>query len=543
MTRKARVSLCMIVRDEAENLPRCLEAAAPYHDELCIVDTGSTDDTVAIAESYGARVKRIEWPDDFAVARNVSLEMATGDWILVLDADEVLRPDMTHELDAIVDDGRAIAAFLRFTNHGDDGKRVSCLILRLFRNDPSHRFEGAIHEQVVPSILRTADRTGQRIVDQALHIDHDGYRTSVNVARDKDARNRKHFEAALAKEPDNAYLWFKYGDFLRRFEDDEEQAVLDALGRACDLVTAAPDDVVREWTFCAEAFAQLALYRIRYGDIDAADALLAQGLDRCQPTATLWWCLGQLRLRQERWAEALEAFETCRSYDGRCVHIPAQPGITGGRSEFGIARALLGLGRKTEALERFFDGAERWPDCEDLVRSCARIEISRGNLTEAMQYCTNWLEREPEDGAFWGIGAEVLLELGMVDQADVWAARARENVKRLDRDAVVDVSAQCAAARGSFEEAFDTWNSAFHADQCKGGIALVLVLAGSEIPASIDPSVPEVRHAVQTLLRRLSRAPVATRIAEPLAAAARREDVPAPLRSLIDDFEPAARLV
>lgn len=542
MTRKARVSLCMIVRDEAENLPRCLDAAAPFYDELCIVDTGSKDDTVAIAEARGARVKCIEWPDDFAAARNVSLEMATGDWILVLDADEVLRPDPAGELDAVVDDSRAIAAFLRFTNHGDNGQQVSCLILRLFRNDPRHRFIGAIHEQVVPSVLRTAEETGQRIVDEAMHIDHDGYRTEVNVARDKDARNRRHFEAALRKEPDSAYLWFKYGDFLRRFEDDDLDAVLEALGRACDLITAAPDEIVLEWTFCAEALSQLALYRIRAGELEAAAALLGQALERCQPTATLYWVLGQLRLHEERWSDALEAFESCRSYDGRCVHIPAQPGITGGRSEFGIARAMLGLGRRTEALDRFFTGAERWPDCEDLVRSCARIEMSRGRYSEAMQYCTEWLEREPEDGAFWGIGAEVLLELGLVEQAEVWARRAREHVKPLDRADVINVCGQCLAVRGSFEEAFDTWNSAFDSDECKGGVALVMLLVGAEIPGSIETDSPKILNAMQTTLRRLSRAPVSPRIAERIAAAAGREDLPARVVRLLESYESEAVL-
>ncbi len=85
-----RISLCMIVKDEEEMLPRCLAAVAEHVDELVIVDTGSTDRTVEIAESFGADVVEFPWNGSFADARNVSLDRATGDWILWLDADEVL---------------------------------------------------------------------------------------------------------------------------------------------------------------------------------------------------------------------------------------------------------------------------------------------------------------------------------------------------------------------------------------------------------------------------------------------------------------------
>jgi glycosyltransferase involved in cell wall biosynthesis len=82
------ISLCMIVRDEEANLPRVLGSVKGLVDEMVIVDTGSTDRTIDVARSWGARVDRIEWPDDFAAARNHSLSLAKGDWILVLDGDD-----------------------------------------------------------------------------------------------------------------------------------------------------------------------------------------------------------------------------------------------------------------------------------------------------------------------------------------------------------------------------------------------------------------------------------------------------------------------
>src|SRR4051794_40673333 len=83
-----KLSLCMIVKNESKHLANCLESVEGVVDEIIIVDTGSTDDTVEIAKSYGAKVYHYEWNDNFSDARNESIKYATGDWILVLDADE-----------------------------------------------------------------------------------------------------------------------------------------------------------------------------------------------------------------------------------------------------------------------------------------------------------------------------------------------------------------------------------------------------------------------------------------------------------------------
>jgi glycosyltransferase involved in cell wall biosynthesis len=81
----------MIVNDDARLLGRCLQTARPHVDEIVVVDTGSSDETAAIAGRYGARVEQFAWSDDFAAARNHTLSLATGDWVLVLDGDEILE--------------------------------------------------------------------------------------------------------------------------------------------------------------------------------------------------------------------------------------------------------------------------------------------------------------------------------------------------------------------------------------------------------------------------------------------------------------------
>ena len=117
------VSLCVVVRDEEELLPGCLEAAAPAADEVVVVDTGSTDGTVAVAAGFGARVLHVPWEDSFSAARNVALAAARGDWILFLDADEHLEAGGAARLRPLLAGEGALA--LPLTNLTGDGTTAS----------------------------------------------------------------------------------------------------------------------------------------------------------------------------------------------------------------------------------------------------------------------------------------------------------------------------------------------------------------------------------------------------------------------------------
>jgi glycosyltransferase involved in cell wall biosynthesis len=88
----------MIVKNEEAHLERCLDSVKDMVSEMIIVDTGSTDRTVEIAHAYGAKVYHFDWCDDFAAARNESLKHATGEWLLMMDADNWLEPEDKNQL-------------------------------------------------------------------------------------------------------------------------------------------------------------------------------------------------------------------------------------------------------------------------------------------------------------------------------------------------------------------------------------------------------------------------------------------------------------
>src|SRR3954470_20522521 len=206
------LSLCMIVRDEEEMLPRSLAAARKAVDEIIVVDTGSTDRTIEIARSFGAKLIEREWTGSFADARNASFEAATGDWVMYLDADEVLVSDDAQRLREVLGRTWREAFYLvetNFTGELGDGTAVTHNALRVFRNRPEYRFEGRIHEQISQHL---PSGQPERIEMTDVRIEHYGYLGVVRDAKDKSRRNLELLERQLDEDGEEAgFVHFNIG--------------------------------------------------------------------------------------------------------------------------------------------------------------------------------------------------------------------------------------------------------------------------------------------------------------------------------------------
>jgi glycosyltransferase involved in cell wall biosynthesis/Tfp pilus assembly protein PilF len=178
--KKIQLSLCMIVRDEEERLGRCLDSVKGLVDEIVVVDTGSRDRTVEIAQSHGAVMGHFPWCDDFSAARNVSLSLASGEWILWLDADDLMPAEYHADIRALLEQGRDKGYFFVLDDHGYEN--VSCLQMRLFPNLVGVEFVMPIHEQVTPSLAHL----GVEMVPTSIRVVHTGYTTPEVVGAKKD---------------------------------------------------------------------------------------------------------------------------------------------------------------------------------------------------------------------------------------------------------------------------------------------------------------------------------------------------------------------
>lgn len=207
----------MIVRDEEAFLDRCLTSVKDIVDEICVLDTGSTDRTQEIARQHGARVETFEWCDDFAAARNAALQMCTGDWILVLDADEQITTELAREaFDVFMEEHAESAGTVWIDNETESGDRSQVAITRFFPSGPEWKFDGCIHEQ-----LTRGGSTPQR-ANTRVRVQHDGYSPSTLAEKGKFERNERLLKAMIERTPDDPYAWYQLGRTYfvgGRFED------------------------------------------------------------------------------------------------------------------------------------------------------------------------------------------------------------------------------------------------------------------------------------------------------------------------------------
>ncbi|MEH2314956.1 MAG: glycosyltransferase [Nostoc sp.] len=207
-----KLSLCMIVKNESATLPKCLNSVRKVVDEMVVLDTGSIDRTPNIAQQLGAKVYHFKWCNDFSAARNAALKYVTGDWILVLDADETLTPAILPQLREVI--ARDEYLLINLVRHevGAEQSPYS-LVSRLFRNHPDIRFDRPYHALVDDSVsaILTKEPHWQVGYLPGVALLHVGYQKSAIAQNNKYAKAATAMEGFLATHPDDPYVCSKLG--------------------------------------------------------------------------------------------------------------------------------------------------------------------------------------------------------------------------------------------------------------------------------------------------------------------------------------------
>lgn len=213
------ISLCMIVKNEEQNLSNCLKNIKSQVDEIVIVDTGSIDKTVEIAKQYTDKVFNFKWCDDFAAARNYSIEKAKNDWILVLDADESVEFFNKEALDKLINFNEKQLGRIKIINTLEDAggkKQLTEKVSRIF-NKKYFRYYGMIHEQIVP-----INEEDYKILDADIVVNHIGYEKDVVNSKGKIVRNKELLQKAILENPKDSYLYYQLGKTFFMAKDYEK---------------------------------------------------------------------------------------------------------------------------------------------------------------------------------------------------------------------------------------------------------------------------------------------------------------------------------
>ncbi len=324
-----RLSVCMITKNEEEFLSRSLASVREIADEIIVADTGSDDDTVLIARQYGAKVYPVKWRGSFSAARNFSISKATGDWILLLDADEVLeRADIPKLLDLMGSTGADGCNFtvLNYMGREESGLYTLHNAFRLLRNNGLYRFAGAIHEQIGRKDGQPA--ASGTFVNTDIRLHHYGYLEDVVRRKEKRKRNLPLLQKELKADPENPFLIFNLAnDYMACSEHEKALALFDKAYARMDTAQAyAPHLVYRR---------AVTLYTL--GRYAPAEKAAQEGLALYPACADLEFLLGTIYGEWGHYTLAIDSFN-------RCLSMPKPPAMFSFMQDTTTLRPLLALG-------------------------------------------------------------------------------------------------------------------------------------------------------------------------------------------------------
>lgn len=301
--RNPAISLCMIVRDEEQHLARCLTSVKDYIDEIIVLDTGSSDSTPLLAQKLGATVHFATWENDFSKARNQSIQLARGEWILLLDADEEIPTETGQALRKLADNPDVEAytfTIINYTASNEYSPELTGSNVRMFRNSPDYHFEGAVHEQIKPSILRTNPRAV--ISYSGFSIFHYGYSSDNMKKKYKTLRNIRILEGILEQNPTDGFSHYNLGvSYYVNGELEQARIHLHLAKQHTPPTAGYLPALYRNYAICLNDL----------GEYEPALSLIREGLSHFPDYPDLYYLEGQIYTSLQLFEEAKQCFSQC----------------------------------------------------------------------------------------------------------------------------------------------------------------------------------------------------------------------------------------
>lgn len=305
LKRDFTISACLMVKDEEEMLPGCLESIRNWVDEIVLVDTGSSDKTIEIAKSYGAKIFHQPWEEDFSKHRNYTIEKATGDWIFIIDADEKMVADDIPLLLRVMSEPVCQIVSMNVINIYGERKNRSVFLpsVRLFKRELGAYYEGIVHNQI-----KTPE--GVPVVRANVRLEHYGYDLTPEKMKEKSERSKALLLKQLDKNPDHAFAHFNLAQLIRTGPDEtvksrSEEVIIHA-SKAVELTNP---DIAGERYIHLMAIDQLAWSHFYLKQHDLALKFCNQALDHKPDYLDPLILLGHIKLEQGKLDEAENKFQ------------------------------------------------------------------------------------------------------------------------------------------------------------------------------------------------------------------------------------------
>lgn len=400
-SRPQRISLCMIVKNEEKYLPGCLKTVHGLVDEIIVVDTGSTDRTMEIARHYGAKIYEHPWQNDFSLHRNQSIDYATGDWILILDADEELDPSEHNLIRSAIKRKNIDAITFVVYNKIQSGRVGFLNSHRMFRNGKGYHYSGIVHNQLIMD--------GSSLSSQ-LKVYHHGYGLSDEQMRAKGRRTEALLMKQLEENPDNAFAHFNLAQIYRGL--GEPQKSLDHALRVIEQLS--PENIDRRHVYVM-ALDQIGCAYVGLEQLDKAKEHFYKALEIKEDYLDPLFNLGYVYSREgnfdkadelfKRYLAVREKFSEHREWIGLILNnLNSQFAVY-----YGLGLSQIYRNNPAKALEYFKETINQVEDFEYTHHLIARCYRSVGDPDKIIYHCDRAIEFGHEDAEIYLLKGEAFL--------------------------------------------------------------------------------------------------------------------------------------